>query len=95
MSLSPDEVRHIAHLARLRIDDDDIGDYAGNLSRIVDFVDQLGRADTGSVTPMAHPLEMAQRLRDDEVTEQNHRDEYQQNAPATEAGMYLVPRVIE
>lgn len=95
MSLSPDEVRHIAHLARLRIEDDDIGDYAGNLSRIVDFVDQLGRADTESVTPMAHPLEMAQRLRDDEVTEQNHRDEYQQNAPATEAGMYLVPRVIE
>lgn len=95
MSLSPDEVRHIAHLARLRIEDDDIGDYAGNLSRIVDFVDQLGRADTDSVTPMAHPLEMAQRLRDDEVTEQNHRDEYQQNAPATEAGMYLVPRVIE
>lgn len=95
MSLSPDEVRHIAHLARLRIEEDDIADYAGNLSRIVDFVDQLGQADTESVTPMAHPLEMAQRLRDDEVTESNHRDEYQKNAPATEQGLYLVPRVIE
>lgn len=95
MSLSPDEVRHIAHLARLRIEEDDIADYAGNLSRIVDFVDQLGQADTESVTPMAHPLEMAQRLRDDEVTESNHRDEYQENAPATEQGLYLVPRVIE
>lgn len=95
MSLSPDEVRHIAHLARLRIEEDDIADYAGNLSRIVDFVDQLGQADTEAVTPMAHPLEMAQRLRDDEVTESNHRDEYQENAPATEQGLYLVPRVIE
>jgi aspartyl-tRNA(Asn)/glutamyl-tRNA(Gln) amidotransferase subunit C len=95
MSLSPDEVRHIAHLARLRIEEDDIADYAGNLSRIVDFVDQLGQADTESVTPMAHPLEMAQRLREDTVTETDHRDEYQKNAPATEQGLYLVPRVIE
>ncbi len=95
MSLSPDQVRHIAHLARLRIDDGDVQQYATNLSRIVDFVDQLGQADTASVTPMAHPLDMVQRLRDDEVTESNHRDEYQKNAPATEAGLYLVPRVIE
>jgi aspartyl-tRNA(Asn)/glutamyl-tRNA(Gln) amidotransferase subunit C len=95
MSLSPDQVRHIAHLARLRIDDGDVQQYATNLSRIVDFVDQLGQADTASVTPMAHPLDMVQRLRDDEVTENNHRDEYQKNAPATEAGLYLVPRVIE
>lgn len=95
MSLSPDQVRHIAHLARLRIDDGDVQQYATNLSRIVDFVDQLGQADTASVTPMAHPLDMVQRLRDDEVTESNHRDEYQENAPAIEAGLYLVPRVIE
>jgi aspartyl-tRNA(Asn)/glutamyl-tRNA(Gln) amidotransferase subunit C len=95
MSLSPDQVRHIAHLARLRIEDGDVQQYATNLSRIVDFVDQLAQADTASVTPMAHPLDMVQRLRDDEVTESNHRDEYQKNAPATEAGLYLVPRVIE
>ncbi|MCP1727374.1 aspartyl-tRNA(Asn)/glutamyl-tRNA(Gln) amidotransferase subunit C [Natronospira proteinivora] len=95
MSLSPDEVRHIAHLARLRIDERDVDDYAQNLSRIVDFVDQLGQADTADVTPMAHPVDMAQRLREDRVTEENHRDEYQQNAPATEAGLYLVPRVLE
>jgi len=95
MSLSPDEVRHIAHLARLRIEDDDVAEYAQNLSRIVDFVDQLSQADTGDVTPMAHPLDMAQRLREDQVSEEDHRDEYQQNAPATEAGLYLVPRVIE
>jgi len=95
MSLSPDEVRHIAHLARLRIEDGDIDQYSRNLSRIVDFVDQLGQADTSSVTPMAHPLDMAQRLRDDVITEENRRDDYQKNAPATEAGLYLVPRVIE
>ena len=95
MSLSADEVRHIASLARLRVADSEIDDYARNLSRIVDFVDQLGRADTSGVAPMAHPLEMSQRLREDRVTEENHRDEYQENAPETEAGLYIVPRVIE
>jgi aspartyl-tRNA(Asn)/glutamyl-tRNA(Gln) amidotransferase subunit C len=95
MSLSPVEVRKIAHLARLRIEDADIGNYAENLSRIIDFVAQLDRADTAKVTPMAHPLDMAQRLRPDEAREENRRDEYQHNAPATEAGLYLVPKVIE
>lgn len=95
MSLSADEVRHIARLARLRVADSEIDDYARNLSRIVDFVDQLGQADTAGVEPMAHPLEMSQRLREDRVTEDNHRDEYQENAPETEAGLYIVPRVIE
>ncbi len=95
MSLSPDQVRHIARLARLGIDESEIESYADNLSRIVDFVDQLGKAETADVEPMAHPLEMAQRLREDEVTESDHRDEYQENAPQTEAGLYIVPRVIE
>ena len=95
MSLTRREVENIAHLARLEITADAIPGYVDNLSRIIDFVAQLDAADTGAVEPMAHPLEMVQRRRADELTEANHRDEYQQNAPATESGLYLVPKVIE
>lgn len=95
MSLNADDVRQIAFLARLEIRAADIEQYAGNLSRILDFVNQLEKADTGDVRPMAHPLDMAQRLRADAVTEENRRDTYQENAPAVESGLYLVPRVIE
>ena len=66
-----------------------------NLSRIIDFVNQLNEADTTDVAPMAHPLNMAQRLRDDAVTESDQRLRYQTNAPRVEAGFYLVPKVIE
>ena len=65
------------------------------LGRIVSFVDQLQAADTGSVAPMAHPLDMAQRLRADEVTEPDRRDDYQRNSAAVADGFYTVPRVIE
>ena len=82
-------------LARLEIAGQDFDDVAQKLSRIVDFVDQLQAAPTDDVLPMAHPLDQAQRLRADEVTEANHRDEFQANAPAVENGLYLVPKVIE
>lgn len=95
MALKPEDVASIAHLARLEIRAEDIDAYADNLSRILDFVNHLEAADTENVTPMAHPLEMVQRLRPDDVTEENQRDTYQQNAPQVEAGLYLVPRVIE
>lgn len=95
MRLDAKEVKAIAALARLAISDHDIPVYARNLSRIIDFVDQLNQADTDAVPPMAHPLNMMQRLRADKVTEVDQRDLFQQNAPLTEAGLYLVPRVIE
>ncbi|MGD8378979.1 MAG: Asp-tRNA(Asn)/Glu-tRNA(Gln) amidotransferase subunit GatC [Gammaproteobacteria bacterium] len=95
MSLKPSEVETIAHLARLEISAADIPGYVGNLSRIIDFVEQLNAADTDGVTPMAHPLDMAQRLRADEPSESVDRDRYQENAPHVEWGVYLVPRVIE
>ena len=95
MPLTAADVRHIARLARLAISEQDIQVYAGNLSRILDFVAQLDKADTSRVTPMAHPLEMVQRLREDTVAESNQRDLYQENAPQVEAGLYLVPKVIE
>jgi aspartyl-tRNA(Asn)/glutamyl-tRNA(Gln) amidotransferase subunit C len=66
------------------------------LSSIVDFVAELSRAETGGVEPMAHPLDgQHQRLRTDEVTETDQREKYQANAPSVQAGLYVVPRVIE
>jgi len=95
MSLDKDQVQHIAMLARLRVADDEIADTVDKLSRIVDFVDQLSQADTADVVPMAHPLDAAQRLRADVVTEPDERDEFQKNASAVADGFYLVPKVIE
>ena len=95
MSLDKDQVRHIAMLARLKLTDDEYAESVEKLSKIVDFVDQLSQADTSGVVPMAHPLDAVQRLRPDVVTETDERDHYQQNAPAVEGGLYLVPKVIE
>jgi aspartyl-tRNA(Asn)/glutamyl-tRNA(Gln) amidotransferase subunit C len=75
--------------------DAEFDDVVDKLSRIVDFVDQLQAAATEDVLPMAHPLNMSQRLRADEVTESNERDEFQKNATSVEDGYYLVPKVIE
>jgi len=95
VSLDKDQVQHIAMLARLKLKPEEYAESVEKLSRIVDFVDQLAAADTDDVVPMAHPLDTAQRLRADVVTESNQRDRYQQNAPAVEKGLYLVPKVIE
>jgi len=95
MALTSNDVKHIATLARLEIDAEQIETYREKLSNILDMVDQLSDADTKNVLPMAHPLDMAQRLRADEVSAEDQRELYQQNAPQTEAGLYLVPKVIE
>lgn len=95
MSLTRQDVAHIAHLARIEIGEDEIAGVGDKLGRIVDFVDQLRAVDTAGIVPMAHPLDMAQRLRADEVTETDRRTLYQQNATAVMGGLYTVPRVIE
>ena len=95
MSLSKEQVEYIATLARLKLQDDEIADVVEKLSNIVDFVDQLQAAPTDDVVPMAHPLNMSQRLRVDEIAESDQRDQVQKNAPSVEDGYYLVPRVIE
>ncbi len=95
MSLERSDVEKIAHLARLEVAEADIPETARNLSNILDLVAQMDAVDTDGVTPMAHPLDAVQRLRADEVTETNQREEFQKIAPATENGLYLVPKVIE
>jgi aspartyl-tRNA(Asn)/glutamyl-tRNA(Gln) amidotransferase subunit C len=96
MSLTRQDVEKIAHLARLSITAQEMPVYVSSLSSIVDFVDELSRADTEGVLPMAHPLDgQHQRLRADAVSETDTREKYQRNAPAVTAGLYVVPRVIE
>lgn len=94
-SLQKEDIEKIAHLARLGIEEADVPGYARELSNILALVEQMSAVDTEGVTPMAHPLDAHQRLRDDIVTEQNQRDLLQANAPQIEAGLFLVPQVIE
>lgn len=95
MSLSANDVNKIAYLARLGIDAEDVSSYAQDLSGILDLVAQMSAVDTENVQPMAHPLDQIQRLRADNVSEQDGRELFQTLAPQVEAGLYLVPKVIE
>jgi len=95
MSLSPEQVLKVAQLARLEIKPEKTALYAQQLSNILAMVDQLTAVDTAGVMPMAHPLELTQRLRADVVSEPNRRDAYQAHAPAVDSGLFLVPKVIE
>ena len=96
MALTREQIASIATLARLELTTAEVPVYQESLSRILDFVGALERAETANVTPMAHPLAgQSQRLRADVVTETDHHEQYQENAPLTAAGLYLVPKVIE
>ena len=95
MPLDRSDVEKIAHLARLALADEEKDGYVTDLSNILSLVEQMNAVETGGVTPMAHPLHMTQRLRSDDPTETNQRERFQRIAPATEEGLYLVPKVIE
>jgi aspartyl-tRNA(Asn)/glutamyl-tRNA(Gln) amidotransferase subunit C len=95
MPITIKEVREIAQLARIAIDNKDIPSYEGQLNKILAFIDEMKTVDTEGILPLAHPLEESQKLRDDRVSEKNHRESYQSVAPMTESGLYLVPQVLE
>jgi len=95
MSLTADDVKKIAHLARLGIAEQDVENYAKDLSGVLDLMTQMAEIDTSGVVPMAHPLDQVQRLREDAVGETDQRQLFQSIAPQTEAGLYLVPKVID
>jgi len=95
MSIQSEDVLKIAHLARLGIEPEQVESYASDLSNIMVLVEQMNQVDTSDIEPMAHPLDQAQRLRADVVLESNQRDVLQENAPAIEDGLFLVPRVID
>ncbi len=95
MSLDNKKVKEIAYLARLNIEDSEIEQSTAELNNILKLMDKLGEIDTGDAQPMAHPLEMSQRLREDNVTEEDLSEEFQAIAPKTGKGHFLVPTVIE
>ena len=95
VSLTITEVKKVAHLARLELEEAEISQYSQELSNILDLVAQMDAVDTTAIQPMAHPLNVQQPQRKDLVTETNQRELFQSIAPATEAGLYLVPKVIE
>lgn len=95
MSLSNDQVGHIARLARIAVSASELEATRDKLNGIFGLIEQMQAIDTTGVEPMSHPQEFATRLRPDLVTETDRRDAFQKVAPQTEAGLYLVPKVIE
>ena len=95
MSLTLEQVRRVAHLARIEVSEAEAQTTLGHLNGIFTLIEDMQAVDTGGVEPMAHAQDLAQRLREDRVTEENRRDAFQAVAPETEAGLYLVPKVIE
>jgi len=95
MAITPTDIAKLAHLARIAVPESEVEQVTTRISDVLDLVDQLQAADTEGVQPMAHPLDAVQRLRADQVTEPDQRNAFQAIAPATEDGLYLVPRVIE
>jgi aspartyl-tRNA(Asn)/glutamyl-tRNA(Gln) amidotransferase subunit C len=95
MSLTLEQVQRIAHLARIEISDAEAQSTQGHLNGIFQLIEQMQAVDTRGVEPMAHAQDLSQRLRQDAVTEVDRRSAYQAVAPETEAGLYLVPKVIE
>jgi aspartyl-tRNA(Asn)/glutamyl-tRNA(Gln) amidotransferase subunit C len=95
MSLTSDDVKRVAKLARLGLTQAETNETLTQLNSILGLVDQMQQTNTDGVAPLAHPLELTQTLRADQVTETNHREKYQSVSPQAEAGLYLVPRVVE
>ena len=95
MSLTPQDIERIAHLARIRITPADVLDVQEKLDGIFKLIDEMQAVNTLGIEPMSHGLDMVLRLRDDTVTETDHREKYQKNAPQAEGGYFLVPKVIE
>ena len=95
MSLDNKQVKEIAYLARLSVDDSQLEQSTEELNNILKLMEELGEIETGDIEPMAHPLHMSQRLRDDEVSEGDLSKEFQEIAPKTGKSHFLVPTVIE
>jgi len=99
MSLTPEQLQRIALLARIDVAPGEAAAVAERLNRVLGLIDQLQSVDTRGIEPMSHALDaqvsLPQRLRPDEVSEPDRRDDYQKGAPAVEQGLYLVPKVIE
>ena len=95
MSIDKSDIEHLCKLTKLNLDDEEQSVFLSQMQSILDMIEELQEVNTGDIEPMAHPLQMTQRLRDDEVTEFNDREKYQKNTDFAEDGFYKVPKVIE
>ena len=95
MQFDKSDIDKVAWLARLSISANDVSGYAHDMSNIFSLVEQMDQVKTGNIEPLAHPLELSARLRQDQVTETSQREKFQSIAPSVSNGYYLVPRVIE
>ena len=99
MKLTPDDLKRLAVLAKITVSDVDVSALQTQLNGIFDLIDELQAVDTTGIEPLAHPLDvmqhMAQRLREDRVTETDQRAANMANAPAEENGLFLVPKVLD
>ncbi len=95
MSLTTADVRKVARLARLAINETEIETARAQLSGIFDLIAEMQAVDTKGIAPMSHAQDLSQRLREDVVSEADQRELFQSIAPQVEAGLYLVPQVIE
>ena len=95
MALNITDIKRIAHLARIEINEAEAQATLTKLSGILGLIEQMQAVDTTGITPMSHSQDVVQRLRDDVITETNQRELLQSNAPAVAGGLYLVPKVIE
>jgi aspartyl-tRNA(Asn)/glutamyl-tRNA(Gln) amidotransferase subunit C len=95
MSLSDDQIRRLARLARIALQPGETAEVGSRLNRILDLVGEIQAVNTAGIEPMSHALDVVQRLRPDQVTETDLREAYQSLAPAVDVGLFLVPKVIE
>ena len=95
MSIDKSDIEHLCNLSKLNLDEEEQSVFLSQMQSILDMIEELQEVNTGDIEPMAHPLQMTQRLRDDEVTEFNDREKYQKNTEFAEDGFYKVPKVIE
>lgn len=95
MALNLQDIKRIATLARIEISDVEAEETLHKLSGILGLIEQMQAVDTTGISPMSHSQDVTQRLRDDVVTKTNQREQFQSIAPATQDGLYLVPKVIE
>ncbi len=95
MSVSKDDIAKVAKLARIQINDDQVPQITQGINEILNLVDKMAEADTSDIKPLANPHDATQRLREDEVTAINERDKLLANAPESDSGLFLVPKVIE
>lgn len=95
MSLSLDDIKRVANLACIEVSEAEAATALAQLSGIFGLIEQMQAVDTSAIAPMSHAQDVVQRLRDDTITESDQHELFQSIAPKTEAGLYLVPKVIE